>query len=199
MDTVDLECFCGVTKGELQVVSNKKSFHVHCLCKDCQSFASYLDNEDKILDEYGGSELFQTYPAYMKITQGAENLACIQLKEKSLMRWYTSCCNTPVANTMTSAKMPFMGLSIKFMKFASEEDKLRILGPVIMKAFGKSARGEKPHDAHDTFPKLFMPRILKFMLMGFLYSKYEPSPFFAGRKPVYVPKVLGQKELQVEI
>ena len=191
MDKVDLECFCGALKGELQIVSNKKSFHVHCLCKDCQNFASYLENEDKILDQYGGSELFQTYPAYMKITKGKENLACVQLKENSLLRWYTSCCNTPVANTMTSAKMPFIGLSIKLMKFSSEKDKSRILGPVIVKAFGRSARGEKPQDAHDTFPKSFMPRIIKFMIMGFLGSKFKPSTFFEEGKSVVKPKVLS--------
>jgi len=191
MNKVTLECFCGALKGELEVVSNKTSFHVHCLCKDCQSFASYLKNEDKILDEHGGSELFQTYPAYLKITEGKDKLACIQLKPKSLMRWHTTCCNTPVANTMPSAKMPFVGVSVKLMKFSSDEKKLKVLGPVIMKAFGHSARGPKPADAHDTFPKSFMPRILKFMAIGFLKSQYRPSPFFADNQPTFKPKVLS--------
>jgi hypothetical protein len=191
MSEVDLECFCGSLKGKLQVVSNKKSFHVHCLCKDCQNFASYLGNEDKILDEYGGSELFQTYPSYMKITEGKENLACIQLREKGIMRWYASCCNAPVANTMLSAKMPFIGLSVKMMKFTSKNEKQNTLGPVIMKAFGMSARGEKPVDAYDTFPKSFMPRIIKFMIVGYLGSKHKPSPFFSEKKSVCEPKILS--------
>lgn len=191
MNTVDLECFCGSFQGTLSIVSNKKSFHVQCLCSDCQSFASYLGNEDKILDQYGASELFQTYPVYLKFKKGIENLVCIQLKENGLMRWYTSCCNTPIANTMTSAKVPFAGVSVKIMKFASEEDKLETLGPVILKAFGKSARGVKPQDAYDTFPKSFIPRILKFMLVGFLTSKYKPSPFFKDGRSVVTPKVIS--------
>lgn len=190
-ETVDLECFCGAVKGKLQIVSNTKSFHVHCLCTDCQNFAAILGNEDKILDEYGGSEIFQTYPANIKITEGKTKLSCLQLTEKSLIRWYTSCCKTPVANTMTSAKIPFAGVSVKLMKFASAAEKQKILGPVIVKAFGRSARGKKPADAHDTFPITFMPRILKFMLMGFLGSKSQPSPFFVDGAPVVTPQVVG--------
>ncbi len=57
LNRVDLECFCGKPKGQLNVISNKKSFHVHCLCKDCQKFASILDNEDKILDAHRGQGL----------------------------------------------------------------------------------------------------------------------------------------------
>lgn len=182
MKLVSLECKCGSLNGELKVVSNKKSYHIHCLCSDCQSFATYLQNEDKILDKFGGSELFQTYPAYIKITKGKEN---------SLMRWHTSCCNMPIANTMTSASVPFVGLSVKLMKFSSEEEKLNILGPVILKSFGKSARGTKPLDAYDTFPKSYMLKMLRFMLVGWLGSKNKPSPFFTGNNPVSKPKVLA--------
>lgn len=191
MNIVKLECFCGKLKGTLNVVSNKKSFHIHCLCSDCQNYASYLGNEEKILDQYGGSEIFQTYPAYLQITEGTENLACIKLKENGLLRWHTSCCNTPVANTMTSAKVPFAGISIKLMKFTSDEDKQKTLGPVVMKSFGKDARGTVPQDAHHTFPKSFMPRILKFMFVGFLGSKNKPSPLFKDGRPVVIPKVLS--------
>lgn len=188
---VKLECFCGKLKGNLQVVSNKSSLHVQCLCKDCQNFASYLKNEDKILDEHGASELFQTYPAYINIEDGIEHLTCIKLKEKGILRWHTSCCNTPVANTLASPKMPFAGISVKLMKFNSEEEKAKILGPIIMKAFGKSARGVKPPDAYDTFPKTFLPKIMKFMFIGYLKSKHQPSPFFKNGLPTVVPKVIG--------
>ena len=154
-----------------------------------------MGNEDRILDEFGGSEIFQTYPAYIKISEGSDKIACLQLKENSLMRWYTSCCKTPVANTMTTSKTPFAGVSVKLMRFKSEQDKQKILGPVILKAFGRSARGKKPADAHDNFPITFMPRILKFMLIGFIGSKFQPSPFFANGVSVVKPKVLGSSNV----
>ena len=180
---VPLECSCGSVKGTLKIVP-KSSFHVHCLCCDCQDFASHLNNKENILDEHGGSELFQTYPAFMEITEGKNNIAVIQLREKSLYRWHTTCCNMPLANTMTSSKTPFIGVSVKLMQFDNEQEKNKVLGPVIMKAFGKYSLGEKPMDVHEKFPISFMPKIMFFMLKGMFTKKNKPSPFFNGKEPV---------------
>lgn len=178
-----LECSCSKVKGELKVVPSS-SFHVHCLCCDCQSYAAYLGNQDKILDESGGSELLQTYPAYMQITEGQEHLACTQFREKGVYRWHTTCCNMPVANTMNSASVPFVGVSVKLMKFSDEKEKLAVLGPVLMKAFAKYAVGTAPEGAHLRFPLSFMPRVIFFMLKGLVTKKNKPSALFNGKDPV---------------
>ena len=148
---VALECLCGTVKGKIKVVP-ESFFHVHCLCCDCQSFASHLNNKEKILYKHGGSELFQTYPAFMEISEGQDKIGCVQLRDKGLYRWHTTCCNMPLANTMNSSKFPFVGVSVKLMKFASEQEKMETLGPVTMKAFGKYSIGEMPKDAHPKFP-----------------------------------------------
>ena len=157
------------------------------LSKICDVFGKRRSN----IDAHGGSEILQTYPSNIKISQGSDKLQCIKLKNKGIDRWYASCCKTPVANTMGSAKIPFAGVSIKLMKFASEDEKSRILGPVIMKAFGRSARGKMPEDAHATFPKSFMFKMMKFMLIGKVGSKNRPSPFYEGNTPVAKAKVLS--------
>ncbi|MFT7559758.1 MAG: hypothetical protein ACI93R_001673 [Flavobacteriales bacterium] len=180
---VNLKCLCGAVKGKLNVVPGS-FFHVHCLCCDCQSYASHLDNSRNIVDEHGGSELFQTYPAFMEITEGNKNISCTQFGKKGLYRWHTSCCNMPLANTMSSSKIPFVGVSVKLMQFDSEQEKVEILGPVTMKAFGKYSIGDMPVDAHAKFPISFMPKILGFMLKGMLGRKNKPSPFFTGGVPV---------------
>ncbi|MDO3388340.1 DUF6151 family protein [Gilvimarinus sp. SDUM040013] len=182
-NSVDLKCFCGQVSGSLEIVPSA-SFHVHCLCCDCQSYARFLKNQERILDEHGGSELFQTYPSLMKITAGAEHIAGVQLAPKGIYRWYASCCNTPVANTLGKASVPFVGVSVKFMCFANEQEKLSALGPVTLKAFGKYAVDEMPKDAHPRFPPSFLPKILWFMFKGKIGGKNKPSPFFAGDKPV---------------
>lgn len=180
---VDLKCHCGQVKGTLNVVSGC-FFHVECLCSDCQKFANHLGNADKILNEYGGTELFQTYPAYLNITVGNDKISCVQLKQKGLYRWHTACCNMPLGNTMNSAKIPFVGISVKLMQFANEEQKNSILGPVTLKAFGKDSIGEMPYDAHTKFPLSFMPKIIYFMGKGLINKKSTPSPFFNGNVPV---------------
>lgn len=180
---VNLECTCGKVKGTIKVIP-KSFFHVHCLCCDCQKFATQLQNGPNILDKFGGSELFQTYPDAMRITQGHENISALQFQKKGLYRWHTKCCNMPIANTMSSAKIPFIGVSVKLMKFENEQDKTDTIGPVIMKAFGRHAIGDKPDDVHAKFPVSFMPKILGFMLKGFIKKKNEPSPFFNEQKPI---------------
>lgn len=186
---VDLSCQCGAVKGKLNVVKGA-FFHVKCYCCDCQQFARYLNTNTMVLDENGGTEIFQTYPAYIEITQGQENIACLQLKEKGLYRWYTTCCNTPFSNTLGSPKIPFVGIPVILMQFRDESEKLNILGPLSLKAFGKYAIGEMPKDAHLTFPLSFMPKMLRFMLKGFVSKKNNPSPFFKDGKPIVRAKVL---------
>lgn len=180
---VPLECSCKTVKGSLKVVPGS-FFHVQCLCCDCQSFASHLNNQEQILDEHGGTELIQTYPAYMKIIEGHDKVACVQLHEKGLYRWYTECCNMPLANTMASSSVPFVGVSVKLMKFNNEQEKVKLLGPITMKAFGKYAVGEMPRDAHLRFPLSYMPKILTFMLKGMFTLKNSPSPFFNKKEPI---------------
>ncbi len=188
--TIDLKCSCGSVEGKLDIVSGS-FFHVACLCSDCQAFANHLGNADKILDTDGGSELFQTYPAYLQISAGQDKVRCLQLKEKGLYRWYTACCNMPLANTMNSAKVPFIGISVKLMQFADQQEKDTVLGPISLKAFGKDAIGEMPRDTHPKFPISYMPKILMFMIKGMLTKKNTPSPFFQNKKPIVDIKTLS--------
>lgn len=186
---IKLECLCGTVKGNIKVVPGC-FFHVHCLCCDCQNYAAYLQNEENILDEHGSSELFQTYPKLMEFTEGKEKLACVQLQDKGIYRWHTTCCNMPLANTMSSPNIPFIGVSVKLMQFSSEQEKLDKLGPVTLKAFGKHAIGTMPKDAHAKFPISFMPKIIGFMAKGMFKKMNRPSPFFNGKEPVAKIKLL---------
>lgn len=194
-EIVSLRCQCGSVQGKLAVVP-KAFFHVQCLCCDCQNFAKQLNNEAAILDEYGATELFQTYPAYMEITAGKEQIACLQLHKKGLYRWYTRCCSMPIANTMKAAKTPFVGIAVNFMQFENEQQKLDIIGPITVKAFGKYARGQMPAGAHERFPLLFIPKILAFFVKGIFTQKHTPSPFFQHNQPIAKPQWVKDKMKQ---
>ncbi|BCE01491.1 DUF6151 family protein [Marinicellulosiphila megalodicopiae] len=182
-NSVKLECRCGTVKGSLKIVKRSR-LHVQCLCCDCQSFAGHLNNKAHILDMHGATDLVQTYPEYMTITQGHDKICAIQQTQGGIFRWSVSCCNMPLANTMTSAKMPFVGVPVSLMKFSNEQEKQDLLGPITMKAFGMYALGTMPDDVHPTFPKSYLPKIMGFMLKGFILRKHTPSPFFAGKEPV---------------
>ena len=38
-------------------------------------------------------------PKFMTMTQGADRLTFLRMTEKGPLRWYASCCNTPIGNT----------------------------------------------------------------------------------------------------
>ena len=41
-------------------------------------------------------------------TQGKDRLACMSLSDKGMLRWYTTCCNTPIGNTMRNSRFSSM-------------------------------------------------------------------------------------------
>ena len=71
--------------------------------------------------------------------------------------------------------------------------KLKVIGPVKMKAFGKYAKGKMPQDAHPKIPLSVMPKLLGFMLRGLFGKKNTPSPFFRNREPVVKAIDAGDK------
>ncbi len=103
-----LQCRCGSLKGH--VIDPKRVNRCVCYCRDCQAFAHFLGRPDEILDAKGGSEIIQTIPANVIFTQGQETLACVRLTQNGLLRWYASCCNTPIGNNVANFKVSFIGL-----------------------------------------------------------------------------------------
>jgi len=116
MTDISLQCQCGKVRGVARACTGTSGNRVVCCCGDCQAFAEYLQCEEDILDEFGGTEIYQTSQAQVEISSGQDQLKSMRLKRKGLLRWYTGCCNTPVANTM-NAGMPFAGIFLNFMAF----------------------------------------------------------------------------------
>lgn len=106
--THPLRCQCGAVQGT--IANPRSSNHAVCYCRDCQAFAHYLGAPNEILDPRGGSDIVQTQPKNLTFVQGAEQLACIRLTPKGLLRWYSRCCRTPIGNTLATPKLSFIGL-----------------------------------------------------------------------------------------
>jgi hypothetical protein len=174
---VPLRCDCGVVSGVAKNVSPDSGNHIVCYCKDCQAFARYLEHDDDILDEYGGTDIFQMTPSQIKIHQGKDQLRCI-------------CCNTPVGN-MISAGVPFIGVIHNFMDDEGVRD--LNLGPVLFYAFGKSATHTPPDDKNDKgFPFRVMFRAISKMLIARMRGQHKPNAFFdESGKPVSEPVILN--------
>ena len=141
MTSISLRCKCGAVEGRVNNVSPDVGNHVVCYCEDCQAFANHLSTGNNILDEHGGTEIYQTAPWHIEIHKGIENLHCLRLTPKGLYRWYTGCCATAVGNTV-SAKLPFIGLIHTFID--KDEQTTSHLGPVMGYHKLESATGMVP-------------------------------------------------------
>ncbi len=173
---INLTCSCGAVKGTAINITPKNGTRVICCCDDCQAFANYLGAEEKILDAFGGTDIYQTSQSQIKINKGAEHLRCIQLTSKGLMRWYTGCCNTPVGNTM-NASIPFIGIIHNFIDVQSNRD--NTLGPVSAYVQTQYARGcpTYPHSAKK-FPIGITFKIIQKIIIWRIKGMNKPSAFF---------------------
>lgn len=125
-------------------------------------------------------------------------LACMSLTERGMLRWYASCCNTPIGNTQRDFRLPFVGLVHTRL-----EDPSRTLdsvfGPVRMRLNTRHAKGRvktMPVSMAKSKSKS-MFRFMGSVLRARLDGSYKRSPFFAPDRgtPVAIPKVPSAGEL----
>lgn len=107
---IAIRCSCGTLEGVARDLSPSVGNRVVCYCKDCQAFARYLGRGAEVLDDAGGTDIFQTSPARVSFARGADRLACVRLTRKGPLRWYARCCDTAIGNTAAGPGVPFVGL-----------------------------------------------------------------------------------------
>lgn len=164
---------------------------VICHCVDCQAYARALGRDD-IVDAWGGTDVFQSYPANVRLTAGVEHLRCLRLSERGLMRWHSGCCQTPIGNTMSKARMPFVGIVHTFVDHRAHP-RDDVLGPAVRTQVKQAPR--RPPNASTAPPFGVVARAALFLGRGWLRGAHAPSPFFddAGQ-PVVTPRVLSSDE-----
>ncbi|HVK98608.1 MAG TPA: DUF6151 family protein [Dongiaceae bacterium] len=186
-----IRCSCGAVRGAFDSSSGPANRLV-CYCKDCQSFAHFLKRPHDILDRYGGSEIVQTLPRSITFTAGVENLACMRLSEKGLMRWYARCCNTPIGNTLDNPQFAFVGLVHSCLDQDGQSLEMAF-GPIRAVAFTKSAKGG------NLKQKGLVGAVVRTAVMlarGRLNGSYRSTPFFKAdlKTPIVQPQVLSPQE-----
>jgi len=187
-----LQCRCGTLKG---YVSHPDMAHrAVCYCNDCQAFAHFLERpDDAVLNELGGTEIVATLPRHVHFTQGLEALVCMSLSNHGLLRWYASCCNTPIGNTPRDVKISYVGLfhSCLVKRDPSLQDSF---GPVRMVLQTNSAKGQVKSTPVRNFVTLL--QIMKFVLAARMTGNYKSNPFFVKDRgiPIKQPRVLTKDE-----
>ena len=184
---VGVRCRCGAVRGIVTGASPQSVNRVVCYCDDCQAYAHQLGRAD-LLNAKGGSDIVQLAPAALTFTEGQDRIAGLRLTPKGLHRWYASCCNTPVGNTMNPS-VPFVGIPVQSFDAPRVDD---VFGAPVGEIFGKCAVGEPPPGSTRFSPTLFLRAIGK--VIGWrLRGKTWPHPFFAHdtRAPIYPLAVIS--------
>src|SRR5664279_4902796 len=186
-----LQCRCGKIKG--YVVRPGMARRAICYCKDCQAFAHFLENADTALDELGGTGIVATVPKEVHFTQGLEALACMSLSGRGLLRWYASCCNTPIGNTPRDFKTPYVGL-IETCLDSNSPSLQESFSPVRMVLNTKSARRSVKSTPVSNL--VAMLGIMKSVLGTRLSGAYKRNPFFGTETgtPIARPRELTKSE-----
>lgn len=186
---IEMRCRCGEVQGIVANPSPRTVNRVVCYCADCQAFAHQLGRAD-LLNDKGGSDIVQIAPAALRFTKGQDRIAGLRLTAGGVYRWYASCCNTPVGNTM-SPSIPFVGIFAQSFDPPRPDD---FFGAPVGAVFGKFAVGEPP--AGSTGPNLsLLLRAIGKVLGWRLRGKTWPHPFFAQdtRAPIYPVTVISHE------
>ena len=149
-----------------------------------------------MLDAHGGTEIFQMSPAGLAFTSGADRLACMRLSPRGMLRWYASCCRTPIGNTLSTPRIPFVGLIVRCVDRSDGRSLDDALGPVRARGFARFAKNRAQLDASDRFPLWMVARLARLGLAARLRGDHRRSPFFgaATGAPVSAPRVLSADE-----
>lgn len=182
MTEVGFSCNCGEVQGVLHDVAPENCCHLICYCKDCRAFARHL-RQVASLEPGGGSPLVQVSPSRITISDGHVHIACLKLSQKGLIRWYAACCNTPLANTVATSRIPLAGM------WRHNFDTVEGFGPVVTHGFTKMALNGGPRKDKGLYRML--GGLIKRSLAGYLAGDARKNPFFsADGVPIVVPVVL---------
>ena len=182
-------CRCGEVAAVVGNASPQTVNRVVCYCDDCQAFAHHLGRAD-LLNAKGGSDIVQVAPASLTFVKGRDRIAGVRLSAKGLFRYHTTCCNTPVGNTLSPA-IPFVGILAR--AFDTETQRAdQVFGTAAGAIFGKCAIGEPPPGSTGLNLPLMLRAIAK--VLGWrLMGKAWPNPFFRPntREPTFPISVVS--------
>lgn len=174
---LEWSCSCGGLRGR---VAGKVANRGVCYCHDCQLFATYLGRAEDILDAHGGSAILQVAPNCVSFAS-ADKLAAVCLypdNKRRVLRYFASCCKSPVGNAPSSYKLPMVGL-LECSLSAPSGSIDEALGPVEFAVNRKGATGDRASMPDiPSLSKLGIARVIGQVIGNRIRGRYKGSPFF---------------------
>ena len=189
-----VRCRCGEFEALLRFP--ERAGRAVCYCRDCQAFARFLGNPERILNDLAGTDVIATSPRFLRIVRGEQQLRCMSLSETGLLRWYTACCRTPIGNTPRDPKLSYVGLVHNCLA-GSPLELDAAFGPAKVAVNTASASGNVTTTPWHTFRAVL--KIVRNVAGTRLSGRYRDNPFFVAgtARPLVTPQVLSATERQV--
>ncbi|MBQ4811707.1 hypothetical protein J8M20_10185 [Pseudoalteromonas luteoviolacea] len=183
---LDIRCDCGALQGRVACGAHFFQNRVMCYCDDCQAFVNHLGHESS-LNQYGGTDVYQVSASQVSIVSGHEHLKCLKVTPKGVHRWYASCCNAPIGNTI-GPQWPLVG----FISSVIVQDLDSIVGPIKGSVFCQFANQPVPKEvkgrwSHKRIVATMVIKLLVWRILG----KAQPNPFYKAGKAVSKPHCLA--------
>lgn len=191
MPDLAIQCACGTIRGTLRDVSPATVQHVVCHCDDCRTLVRHIGRADELLTEHGGIPMVQSTPARYTLTQGQEHVGLIRLSPRGLLRFYATCCRTPMGNLIDKPGVPFVGVPRVTLPVDADPQ----LGPRVG-IHGRFATGDRNTlEAHDKVPWMVALRTAFRLALRKLSGEARPSPFHhADGRCIVEPTVLTKEQ-----
>ncbi len=176
MSDANWTCRCGAFAMRVQEVPASGT-PATCYCTDCRAFA-YLHGDAGALDPAGGVALYTTTPDRIDIVRGSAHLACERLTPRGPLRWFTTCCDTPVGNGAPLRGVPFFSVQAARLADAPSKPAARL--------HRGSATGHIPRPRGNTYALVMA--VAKRGIASRLSGRWTRTPFFgADGQPVARP------------
>jgi len=187
-----ISCQCGTVQGQVENITPSSSNHLTCHCKYCSGFAVHLGKAERLVDDSGASDLLQVAPWSLRFISGQDNIRALRFSEKGPLRWYASCCDTPLGITLARRFPPFCALVVQNLGFQNGGPP-----PVIFNAFCEHVAEKARCSRGGRLPALrIAARLAKQAVKGGISLKWRDNPFLdlRGGQAMAEVKILSPEE-----
>lgn len=179
-ETLGFACTCEALRGEIRDVASSDYMHVVCHCRDCRSAYTHLGLADpeKVA-------MLQTSQDRIRISQGGDNLRVFRHTAKGALRWYATCCGTPLFYTPLKGRLVNVGVHLDRL------DAPEAVGRVMAEGFVPKPGGGRTHRGAGRM----LARMVSRMAAKNLNGEWRDTPFFDDEgSPARDPKILSREE-----
>lgn len=186
-------CECGAVTGAIGKATTAEGDHVVCYCSDCRDLVRHLGKETSILDAHGGTALYQSRCARIRIDGGKDSLAGLHMTDGPTLRWYAQCCGTPLFNTYKNGRIPYVTTQLACCEDAAR----KALGKPLGHLFLDQATGDTTSLEPLSMGRL-MRRFFRRMVKDVFSGDRRRNPLFDPKtlEPIVVPRHLTKAEQQ---